>query len=240
VWGWVALGASALLLVAFALVERAVARSGGSPLIPAAVLLAPDMVTAALAIFLAMGTFGGFLFSLALHLQSGLGDSPLRAGFTFVPAALGFATGSLTWQRLPDRWHRALIPLGATLAAASYGATAMIVGGGDHGGIALVVALAVNGIGFGYSYTPILTLVLRHVAPVHAPDASGLLVTTVQLGQVVGIATFGTLFLSLVDRTASPATTHAIAVTSAAMAATTVVVALLGLRLATNRAAQTE
>ncbi|HEV7760536.1 MAG TPA: MFS transporter [Acidimicrobiales bacterium] len=239
-WGWALLAGSAVMLGAFVLIERSIARRGGSPLIPAAVVRAPTMAVAALAIFVAMGTFGGFLFSMALHLQTGLGDSPLRAGLTFVPAALGFATGSLTWQRLPVGWHRRQIPLGFAVAALAYGVVGLLLRSGGHGaagGVALAVAFAVNGLGFGYAYSPILSTVLRHVAPEHAPDASGLLVTTVQLGQVVGVATFGTLFLSLVDPAAAAGpTAHAIAVTSAALAAACAVAALLGLRmLATAR-----
>jgi hypothetical protein len=56
---------------------------------------------------------------------------------------------------------------------------------------------------------------LTHVAVADAADASGLLVMTNQLGQVVGVATFGTLFLSL-----APPTGHALTVTSVALGAT--------------------
>jgi MFS family permease len=236
-WGWGLMATSAVLLVAFALIERAVARRGGAPLVPEALLRAPGMLAGALAVFLAMATYGGFLFSLALHLQSGLGDSPLRAGLTFVPAALGFATGSLTWQHLPERWHRAMIPVGFAVAVVGYAAVSLAVRDGSHGGLLLPVALAANGVGFGYAYSPILTVVLRHVAPVHVPDASGVLVTMVQLGQVVGVATFGTLFLSLVDPARTPTTAHAITLTSVALAVTAAVSALLGLRLTRPRTA---
>jgi MFS family permease len=234
VWGWAMLAGSVVLLGAFAVIERRIAQRGGSPLIPAAVVRAPAMAVASLAIFVAMGTFGGFLFSMALHLQTGLGDSPLRAGLTFVPSALGFAAGSLTWQRLPARWHRVQIPVGFAASAVAYAVIGLLLRDGDHGGLALPLVFVVYGIGFGYAYSPILSLVLRHVAPMHAPDASGLLVTVVQLGQVVGVATFGTLFLSLVDpvATAGP-TAHAIAVTSAALALTCAGAALLGVRLVT-------
>jgi hypothetical protein len=74
--------------------------------------------------------------------------------------------------------------------------------------------------------------VLRHVAPAHAPDASGLLVTVVQLGQVVGVAAFGTLFFSLVEPAEVVATAPAVEATSLALAATLVPAALLGLHLA--------
>jgi hypothetical protein len=36
-----------------------------------------------------------------------------------------------------------------------------------------------------------------HVPPAEAADASGLLTTTIQLSQVLGVAVFGSLFLSL-------------------------------------------
>jgi MFS family permease len=237
-WGWAMLAASVVVFAGFVVVERNVARRGGSPLIPAEVLRAPDMVIAAFAIFLGMSTYGGILFSMALHLQSGLGDSPLRAGLTFGPTALGFAATSLTWQRTPEPWHRRLIPVGFVVTAAAYGALALVTRGGGHGGLALPAVLLVIGLGFGAAYSPILTVALRTISPVHAPDASGVLVTTVQLGQVVGVAAFGTLFLGLIDGAALPPTAHAIAVTSVGLAATAAAASLLGLRMALRRAAE--
>ena len=62
------------------------------------------------ALFAIMTVFGGMFFVLALHLQGGLGDSPLRAGLTFAPAAAVFALVSLNWQRLPG-WVRPWLPI---------------------------------------------------------------------------------------------------------------------------------
>jgi EmrB/QacA subfamily drug resistance transporter len=231
-WGWVMLAASVAMFAGFVAVERWMTRRGRSPLISGAVLRAPRMGVAAVTLFLAMTTFGGLFLTMALHLQSGLGDSPLRAGVTFVPSALGFAVGSLTWQRLPASWPRRLIPVGFVVAALSYVGNAVVLGDGGHGGIALAVTLVAGGLGFGYAYSPILTLALRHVAPTHAPDATGLLVTVVQLGQVVGVAAFGTLFFSLVEPAEVVATAPAVEATSLALAATLVPAALLGLHLA--------
>jgi MFS family permease len=231
-WGWVMLAGSAAAFGLFVVVERWMTSHGRSPLISAAVLRAPRMIPAAVTLFLAMSTFGGLFFTMALHLQSGLGDSPLRAGLTFVPSAVGFATGSLTWQRLPEGWARRLIPVGFAVAAVSYTADSLILRDGEHGGVALAVAFVAGGLGFGYAYSPILTLALRHVAPANAPDASGVLVTVIQLGQVVGVATFGTLFLSLVEPGDPVTTAHAVEVASLALAATLLVPILLGLHLA--------
>lgn len=232
VWGWALLAACPVLLAIFAGVERRIGRRGGTPLIPAEVVRAPTMLPAALAMFAAMATYGGFLFSMALHLQSGLGDGPREAGLRFVPAAVGFATGSLTWQRLPARWHGRLIPLGFGAAALAYAGLAPVLDGGGHGGVALPALFLVSGIGFGYAYSPILSLALRHVVPAHAPDASGLLVTVVQLGQVVGVATFGTLFLSRVDPGAHPATVDAITTTATGLTLAVALAAGLGAWLA--------
>lgn len=231
-WGWAMLAGSVAMFGVFVAVERWMTRRGRSPLISGAVLRAPRMAPAMVTMFLAMSTFGGLFLTMALHLQTGLGDSPLRAGLTFVPSALGFATGSLTWQRLPERWQRRFIPVGFALAAVSYLANSMILRDGEHGGVALMLAFVAGGLGFGYAYSPILTLVLRHVAPANAPDASGLLVTVVQLGQVVGVAAFGTLFFSLVEPGDAVTTAHAAEVTCLALAATLVPPTLLGLHLA--------
>lgn len=232
VWGWALLAACPVLLATFAVIERRIGRLGGTPLMPAEVVRAPTMLPAALALFAAMATYGGFLFSMALHLQSGLGDGPREAGLQFVPAAVGFATGSLTWQRLPARWHGRLIPLGFGAAALAYAGLAPVLADGGHGGAALPALFLVSGVGFGYAYSPILSLALRHVAPAHAPDASGLLVTIVQLGQVVGVATFGTLFLSRVDPADRLPTLDAITTTTAGLAVAVALAAALGAWLA--------
>jgi hypothetical protein len=44
--------------------------------------------------------------------------------------------------------------------------------------------------------SPILTVALSKVVPQDAPDASGVLTTVIQLGLVLGVATFGSIFLT--------------------------------------------
>jgi hypothetical protein len=107
-----------------------------------------------------MITYGGFLFSFALHLQGGLGDSALRAGLTFAPCALVFAA-----------------------------------------------------------------------------DASGLLTTTIQLGQAVGVATFGSLFLTLDSARGPVVSGHAVAVTFGWLAVAMVLGVAAGIPLARTVAA---
>ncbi|WP_228644699.1 MFS transporter [Microtetraspora sp. AC03309] len=220
-WGWISMAASAVLLGVFVLVERRAAH----PIVPARLLRAPGFTPAALAIFLSMVSYGGFLFTLALHLQGGLGDGPLRAGLTFVPAAVGFALVSLTWQRLPAAWHRAMITIGLVTAAAGYLGVALTLRDGGHGEPLLEIVLAVASVGLSFAFGPLLTVALQGVAPADAPDASGVTAMMLQLGQVAGVAALGTLFLSLRP------SAHAMAVTGAGLAVVALAAAATSLPL---------
>ena len=57
-----------------------------------------------------MSPYGGFLFSFAIHLQSGLGYEALRAGLVFAPCAVVFGLCGYFWRRLPARWYPFLTP----------------------------------------------------------------------------------------------------------------------------------
>jgi MFS family permease len=102
-WVFACLAAGLALAVAFVLVERRIADRGGDPLLNLEVLRAPGLVPGLAAVAVIMITYGGFLFSFALHLQTGLGDSALRAGLTFAPCALVFGFCGYFWRRLPSR-----------------------------------------------------------------------------------------------------------------------------------------
>ena len=195
VWGWICLAASAVLFGLFAIVERRVEARGGSPLIPGRVLSLPGVTMGVAALFVTMAVFGGFFFALALHLQGGLGDTPLRAGLIFAPSAATFALVSLNWQRLPRQWHGALIIAGfaAYAVAAVHGRAA--ARRRDRRGVAL------PGPGpdrrrDGAAFSPLMTAVLMRVPVADAADATGVVVTVNQLALVIGVATFGTLYLN--------------------------------------------
>jgi MFS family permease len=197
VWGWACLAGSALMFGIFTLVERGVAGRGGSPLIPSRLLRLPGVATGIVALFCVMAVFGGFFFALALHLQGGLGDSPMRAGLTFAPAGLAFAVVSLNWQRLPARWHLGLIVSGFAADAAGLLLLAGVFRGGGSGGWLLLVAVALAGAGMAAAFGPLMTGVVLRVPVGDAADATGVIVTVNQLALVIGVATFGTLYLNL-------------------------------------------
>jgi len=184
----------------FAVVERRVAAAGGSPLIPGRVLRLPGVAMGIAGLFAVLAVFGGFFFTLALHLQGGLGESALRAGLTFAPAGLAFALVSLNWQRIGSRGQPALIIGGFAANAAGLLALALLLRGGRDGGAWLYLATAVTGAGMAASFSPLMTDVLMRVPVADAADATGVIVTVNQLALVVGVATFGTLYLNLAGR----------------------------------------
>jgi len=196
------------------------------------VLRAPGLAAGLACMALAMTAYGGFLFSLALHLQAGLGDSALRAGLTFAPAAAAFGLCGFYWRKLPQRIHHALTPAGFLVAAAAHLGLAADLRSGTQSGLQLQIVLLAFGAGLGLGYSPLVTNALVNVPLSEAADASGLLTTTTQLSQVIGVATFGSQFLTLAAHAPPHASAHAIAATMTWLAPLLAVGAVAGLSLA--------
>ena len=167
-------------------------------------LRVPGVPVAIAALFAVMTVFSGFFFTLALHLQDGLGYSPLRAGLTFAPAAATFALVSLNWRRLPARSHGAVIVGGFVLFAAGMAGLAWVVRDGGTGATGIYLLAALSGAGMAAAFSPLMTRVLLRVPVELAADATGVVVTVNQLGLLVGVATFGTLYLNLAGHLPSP------------------------------------
>lgn len=198
-WTWLSLAAAVVLFVLFCGYESRLARRGGAPLIRPRVLRHPGIGRAVFRILAVMSVNAGFLFALTLHVQGGLGYSALRAGLSFVPTAAVFGAVSLTWRRWPAAWQRALAPAGFTLTAVSVAVVGLAFHGGGDGGALLYAGYAGTGAGLALAFSPTLTGALATVRPEDAADASGLLATVTQLGQLIGVAAFGTLFLNRLE-----------------------------------------
>jgi MFS family permease len=195
-WGWILLAASAGLFALLGVVERAVGSRGGQPILPNSLVRIPGMIAGLGGLFASMAVFGGWLFGLALELQDGLGDSPLRAGLTFVPTGVTFAIVSLNWRKLPARYHGSLPMVGFVVTGLGLLWSGLLLHSGGTGGVWLYAALAVAGGGMAGAFGALMGRVLSRVPVEIAADASGVVVTVNQLGIVVGIATLGSLYLS--------------------------------------------
>jgi MFS family permease len=200
--GWLlaCIGAGCVLSVAFVFTERAVAARGGDSLLRLSVLRSPGLPSGLVSLFLVLAGYGGFLFIFAIHLQTGLGYSALRAGLTFVPLAAAFGVCSCFWRALPARWHYIVPPAGCLIAAAGYAALGLEARGGGTIGLSLQACLVVTGASLALSFSPLVTQALIRVPLDQAADASGLLTSVFQLSQAVGVAVFGSVFLAIPAR----------------------------------------
>jgi MFS family permease len=231
-WTWVSLAAGLVLSVVFVLVERSIAARGGDPLLNLGVLSSPGLAAGLTALAAAMIGYGGFLFTFALHLQLGLGDSALRAGLTFAPGAAAFGAAGYWWRRLPSRIHHVLTPVGLAVGTLAYLGLALDLHAGGRGGPWLFLILVTYGAAFGAAFSPLVTQSLVRVPRAEAADASGLLTTTIQLSQVIGVAVFGSLFLSLAAHPVQHASAAAFSTVNSGVAALTVLGIVGGVLLA--------
>ncbi|MGX1252898.1 hypothetical protein RKD48_005409 [Streptomyces ambofaciens] len=144
--------------------------------------------------------FSGFMFVIAVALQQGAGLGPVAAGLALAPLAVVFFLFSLAGPRLVARYGTRVVPVGAALQGV--GLTLMTLAAWrswpDLGLVELLPGAAVAGAGQALQLPVILRVVLSEVPAVRAGVGGGVMVTTQQASLALGVATLGTLFLSLI------------------------------------------
>ncbi|MDI5961455.1 MFS transporter [Streptantibioticus silvisoli] len=229
-WTWLLLALSPVFGAAFWRVERSAERSGGDPLLPPS-LLANDGMRGGLLVALPYFTgFGGFMFVMAVALQQGMGLGPVIAGTALAPMAAAYFAASLLAPRLVNRFGRHVVTGG--LVTQGLGLVAVIgtafAAWPRLGALDLVPAMLVLGFGQGLVMGPLFRVVLSEVPADRAGVGGGVLTTTQQSSLALGVATLGTLFLSL---SAAHGTLDALAVTLLVQLAVVVTAIALSVRL---------
>ncbi len=187
------LSASALLLVAFVLVER----SQPHPMFELSLFRKPTFAGASIAAFaLSASAFAMFLY-FTLYLQTILGYSPLETGLRLLPVSLlsfvaAAVSGRLT-ARLPARGL-----LGGGLLVVGAGLLLMRGVDAQSDWTALLPGFVVVGFGIGTINPSIANAAIGVVAPARAGMASGISSTFRQVGIATGIAGLGAVFQSQV------------------------------------------
>ena len=183
------LGAGAVLLAAFLVVQRLVAQ----PLLPLRVVADRDRGGSFLAIGVgSSGLFALFLF-LTFYLQDTRGMSALETGLAFLPLSFSIAptVAMVTTRLLPRVGARPLIPAGMLLAAAGM---ALLTRIGEDTAYATHVlpSLVLVGVGFGLIVAPSFTLATL-VPARDSGVASGMVSTSQQIGGSIGTALLSTI-----------------------------------------------
>jgi EmrB/QacA subfamily drug resistance transporter len=141
------------------------------------------------------GLFGIF-FPMTIFLQGALGMTPLEAGLTMMPMSLMLMVVAPVSGRLSDRigarWiltvGLSLVTLGVALIASQLSPTTSWRG--------LLPALLVTGTGMGMTFAPMTAAAMSQVPPRISGSASGILNTSRNIGQLLGIAVLGSVLQS--------------------------------------------
>lgn len=197
VWGFLLMAAALPLLAAFGAAQRSLERRGREPLVAPRLLRDRTMMVGVSAMAVSYSGMGAF-FVLTLHLQNGLGYSPVRTALTLVPATVGIVVGNALGTPLTPRLGRRLPIAGLALLLAGAAVTIVVIG---HYGThltpwELVLPIVLYGAGLGLGSSSLMMITIGGAAPADAGAVSGVVNTTIQLGMAAGPATIGTLFFA--------------------------------------------
>jgi EmrB/QacA subfamily drug resistance transporter len=184
-----ALGAAAVLLAAFGVIET----RSAAPLVPLSIfgqrsLAVGNTVMTCLGLVMTSG-----FFFVSLYLQQILGYSALRTGMAIVPMTVLLAAGPLAAKRLLPRFGpRTLILAGGILTTFGLSWMSQFP---DHSGYPahILGPLAVIGAGVGLMLLPLAASATAGLQPRDAGLASGLFNTARQLGGAIGLAVLVTI-----------------------------------------------
>jgi EmrB/QacA subfamily drug resistance transporter len=198
-WSFVLLALFVPAVAAFVVVERRLEMAGRHPIVPPSLMRLPGMRRGLVLAVPFFAGFGAFMFVSALALQRGLGFSPLRSGLALVPMAVAFLLASLSTARLAARYGRRVLAAGGLLQAVGLAGLALtLLSDWPHiDPLNLAPAMIVAGVGQGFIMPLLFSFVLAGVPAVRAGVGSGILTTTQQTALALGVATLGSLFLSL-------------------------------------------
>lgn len=189
-WTIVPLVASAVLLAAFVVIEMKVAKA---PIAPLRIFRSRALAAANIAMLCVGGAMFAMWYFVSLYLQVVLGQSPLVAGLSFIPAALAIIVASQVAGRIVARTgpRPLLVIAGLTISAALLWMSGMDADGSyvhDILGPIIVVSL-----GLGLAFPPSTWAATTGVAPAEAGLASGLINSNRQIGGALGLAVLATV-----------------------------------------------
>ncbi|WP_435862105.1 MFS transporter [Streptomyces lavendulae] len=201
-WGFVCMGLAPVVFAAFVLYEKYKIRKDGSPLVELS-LFKVKSFAGGIAVQLTFGIATGIFFLVwTLYMQMGLGWSALRAGTTGIPFSIAVSVAAgISVQKLVPRFGRKVLQAGALLMAAGL---LLYIWESDHYGMAIAswqmaAPLVVMGLGMGLIVAPLTDTVLSQVPREHAGSASGLINTTGQMGNALGLGLTSVVFFGVLD-----------------------------------------
>ncbi|MET8802323.1 MFS transporter [Streptomyces sp. NPDC004546] len=229
-WTWLSLAAFPFAAGAFWAVERRADRAGRTPLVPPSLLALASLRRGLILILPFSIGFSGFMFVIALALQKGAGLGPVAAGLALAPMAVVFLFVSLAGPRLTARHGTRVVTAGSVVQGVGV-LLIVLAAWRDWPHLdfsSLLPGAAVAGAGQALQLPNVFRIVMSEVPPARAGVGSGVMVTTQQSALALGVATLGTLFLTLASSTGMR---DALVITLLVQLAGVVLTGLLSLRL---------
>jgi EmrB/QacA subfamily drug resistance transporter len=195
-----ALSLSAVLLAAFAIIERRARR----PLVAPHTWKVVTLVASTTVMLGVTAILVGTVFLSSIFFQTVLGFSPLLAGVAFLPLALAITAGAHLASKLLTRTSPRTIAVAGLALAATGAGLLSTAPGSAHYAPDLLPGLLVLGLGVGMVFVAVSITAMKGIPPQHAGMASGFLMTGHEVGAALGVAV-----LSAVATTAGSLTSPA-------------------------------
>lgn len=199
-WSWpciVLLVAFPLLLSQLRRVEQALEKRGGAPLLPPALMRLHGVRFGLTIAVLFFCCWSGFMFVVALTLQSGLGLSAFQSGNAFIALGVAYFISSLLSARVVERLGKVptLITGCAIQMTGLLGLAWTFNHGWPHVGIAqLIPATALIGFGQAFIVSCFFRIGLAEVPKSHAGAGSAMLSTVQQAAFGLGPMVLGAVY----------------------------------------------
>jgi MFS family permease len=217
-WASASLTLGVIATTAFIIFERRLSQRDGAPLVNTRLFAVKAVSLGLVALAFSRTAVFSFFFVVAVYLQEGLGHSALYSGSVVLWWGIAYGVAGPIYPRIPRAFAHLSGPIGCSLLVIAFaGMGAAALAGEADGGI-LVALFLLGGFGFGLLSTGLMSAITGTAPKEHASDLSGILSTMVPLATVVGISTFGSSYLFLVEHM-NEAASRAFGVTAFAFAA---------------------
>lgn len=185
-------GLAAVLLAAFVAIEQ----RSKAPLVRLSIFRIRSLLTANIAMTLAMsGMFAMFFFN-TLYIQRVLGYGPLKAGVAFLPFTAGIMiSAGIASAYAPRIGVRPVAAAGFVLTAVGLVLLTMLPTHGSYGPD-MLPGIMVASLGMGAIFMPLTMIATTGLADDDQGLASGLFNTSQQIGGALGLAALSTLATS--------------------------------------------
>jgi EmrB/QacA subfamily drug resistance transporter len=195
-WTWVSMALAPVGFFLFILRDRAVERSGKTPLVQASIFAKRQFMVGAGSLTLFFAGFTGVYLIITLFLQIGERFNASQAGVANIPIAVGTAVGGvLSGAVLSEKLGRLTLHVGAVFQFVGAIALWITLGNVTHFSVwHLVPGMALSGLGTGLIVAALFQTILTSIGNDEIGSGSGFLTAVQSIGASAGVAVFGTLF----------------------------------------------